>query len=133
DIAFAKKVGFNFMRVHIKIDDPLLLYYADTMGMLLMCDFPNFGEGGDTELGRKRYEEVMRGAIRRDFNHPSIFAWCCFNETWGFGGQVEFVKLFSTNPEDKKTAKAAGVSAEVSDKARNEAEAATAKVKISNQ
>jgi hypothetical protein len=133
DIAFAKKVGFNFLRVHIKIDDPLLLYYADTMGMLLMCDFPNFGEGGDTALGRKRYEEMMRGAIRRDFNHPSIFAWCCFNETWGFGGQVEFVKLFSTNPEDKKNAKAAGVSAAVSDKARNEAEAATAKVKISNQ
>ncbi|HEX8833346.1 MAG TPA: hypothetical protein VF719_04060, partial [Abditibacteriaceae bacterium] len=29
-----------------------------------------------------------------DFNHPSIVAWCLFNETWGFGGQVELVKLF---------------------------------------
>lgn len=92
DIAFAKRAGFDFLRVHIKIDDPLLLYYADTVGMLLMCDFPNFGEGGDTPLGRRRYEETMRAAIRRDFNHPSIIAWCTFNETWGFGGQVEFVR-----------------------------------------
>jgi beta-galactosidase/beta-glucuronidase len=91
DIAYAKKVGFNFLRVHIKIDDPLLLYYADTMGMMLMCDLPNFGEGGDTPLGRERFETMMRKAIQRDFNHPSIVAWCLFNETWGFGGQVELV------------------------------------------
>ena len=94
DIAYAQKVGFNFLRVHIKVDDPLLLYLADTMGMLLMCDFPNFGEGGDTPLGRARFENTMRGAIKRDFNHPSIIAWCLFNETWGFGGQVELVKWF---------------------------------------
>jgi hypothetical protein len=98
DIAFAKKAGFNMLRVHIKIDDPLVLYYADTMGMLLMCDFPNFGEGGDTPTGRRRFEEMMREAIRRDYNHPSIVAWCLFNETWGFGGQVELIKHFPTLP-----------------------------------
>ena len=92
DIAFAKKAGFDFLRIHIKIDDPLLLYYADTLGMLLMTDFPNFGEGGDTLLGRSRFETMMRAAVERDFNHPSIIAWCMFNETWGFGGQVELMK-----------------------------------------
>ena len=94
DIRMAKQYGFNFLRVHIKIDDPLLLYYADSLGIMLMCDFPNFGEGGNTPLGQRRFEEMMRIAIRRDFNHPSIVAWCVFNETWGFGGQSEFVKLF---------------------------------------
>jgi beta-galactosidase/beta-glucuronidase len=139
DIAFAKKVGFNFLRIHIKLEDPLLLYYADTMGMLLMCDFPNFGEGGDTSLGRKRFEEMMRRAIRRDFNHPSIFSWCLFNETWGFGGQVEFVKLFSKDPRDKGglPASAAGISATVSEvpvqNAKDAAEAARTRVKFSNQ
>lgn len=98
DIGYAKRCGFDLLRVHIKIDDPLLLYYADTLGILLMCDFPNFGEGGDTPLGRRRYEETMRGAIARDFNHPSIVAWCLFNETWGFGGQSEFVKLINPKP-----------------------------------
>jgi hypothetical protein len=59
--------------------------------MLLMADMPNFGEGGDTGLGRQRFEAMMREAITRDFNHPSIFAWCLFNETWGFGGQMSFL------------------------------------------
>ena len=98
DIAFAKRAGFDLLRIHIKIDDPLLLYYADSMGILLMCDFPNFGEGGDTETGRRRYEMTMRRGIERDFNHPSIIGWCLFNETWGFGGQVEFVKLINPTP-----------------------------------
>jgi hypothetical protein len=102
DLAVAKNAGFNFLRIHLKVDDPLLLYYADKLGMLLMADFPNFGEGGDTALGRKRFEAMMRNAIERDFNHPSIFAWCMFNETWGFGGQAAFVDLIHpVNPKDR--------------------------------
>ncbi len=98
DIAYAKRVGFDLLRVHIKVDDPLLLYWADVLGILLLCDFPNFGEGGDTALGRERFEATMRGAIRRDFNHPAIIGWCLFNETWGFGGQADFVKLINPQP-----------------------------------
>ncbi|MFL6516099.1 MAG: glycoside hydrolase family 2 protein [Chthoniobacterales bacterium] len=98
DILQAKRAGFDLLRIHIKVDDPLVLYYADTIGILLMADFPNFGEGGDTAVGRARYEAMMRRAIARDFNHPSIVAWCLFNETWGFGGQTEFVKLINPSP-----------------------------------
>lgn len=99
DIAYAKKFGFNFLRIHIKIDDPLIYHWADKMGMLLMADFPNFGEGGDTALGRARFEQMMREGIDRDFNHPCIFAWCLFNETWGFGGQMSFLdKLLAPEP-----------------------------------
>lgn len=44
----------------------------------------------------------MRAAVERDFNHPSIFAWCMFNETWGFGGQAEFVHLIHpVNPKHR--------------------------------
>ena len=95
DILQAKRAGFDLLRIHLKVDDPLVLYYADALGILLMADFPNFGEGGDTELGRRRYEEMMRRTLARDFNHPSIVAWCLFNETWGFGGQTEFIKLIN--------------------------------------
>ncbi len=107
DIAVAKKAGFQFLRIHIKLDDPLFLYYADTMGILLMEDFPNFGEGGDTPLGRRRFEEMMREGIQRDRNHPSLIAWCLFNETWGFGGQVELVKHFGPNAHALLTEKTA--------------------------
>lgn len=95
DIQFALSAGFDFLRIHIKLDDPLLLYYADTLGILLMQDFPNFGEGGDTPTGRRRFEAMMRGGFKRDFNHPSIISWCIFNETWGFGGQAELVKVIT--------------------------------------
>src|ERR1051325_4344757 len=87
--------GTRTRRIFIKVDSPLVHYYADTIGILLMCDLPNFGEGGDTEIGRRRYEEMLRRALERDFNHPSIVAWCLFNETWGFGGQSSFVKLIN--------------------------------------
>jgi hypothetical protein len=108
DIAFAKSAGFDFLRIHIKIDDPLLLYYADFLGIMLMVDFPNFGEGGDTRLGRERFENLMRAAVERDFNHPSIIAWCMFNETWGFGGQVELVKWMQEH-NARTNAEASGV------------------------
>ncbi|MEY2439804.1 MAG: hypothetical protein QOI34_1189, partial [Verrucomicrobiota bacterium] len=112
DILQAKKAGFDLLRVHIKVDDPLVLYCADTIGILLMADFPNFGEGGDTALGRKRYEDMMRRTIARDFNHPSIVAWCLFNETWGFGGQTEFVKLINPSPPNGTLMSGAQPSAE---------------------
>ena len=108
DIAYAKEAGFDFLRIHIKLDDPLLLYYADTMGILLMEDFPNFGEGGDTPLGRRRFETMMRIGMERDWNHPSLIAWCLFNETWGFGGQVELIKHFGQNAHALLTEPLAG-------------------------
>jgi hypothetical protein len=141
DILYAKKVGFNFLRVHIKIEDPLFLYYADKFGMLVMADFPNFGEGGDTEQARQRYEAMMRKAIDRDFNHPCIFAWCLFNETWGFGGQLEIVEQFSPLPKNEDAAwkpiaegnpPPGGTSGMNPPPAVDAAAAATAKVKLAN-
>jgi hypothetical protein len=108
DISWSKEFGFNFLRIHIKIDDPLVYYWADKLGMLLMADMPNFGEGGDTPLGRQRWEVMMRKAIERDFNHPSIFAWCIFNETWGFGGQVELIKHFEPKEQKRESANVPG-------------------------
>lgn len=103
DVTFARESGFDFLRVHIKLDDPLLLYHADTVGMLLMQDFPNFGEGGDTPDGRRRFEEMLMLGMQRDFNHPSIIAWCIFNETWGFGGQNELMKFIAPALSEKLT------------------------------
>ena len=52
-----------------------------------MADVPNSWGEPDSEM-RAEAEKAMRGMIRRDFNHPSIFSWILFNETWGlFSGQ----------------------------------------------
>jgi hypothetical protein len=98
DIAYAKRYGFDLLRIHIKIDDPLLLYWADTLGHLVARGLSRISARAATRNGRRRYEETMRGAIRRDFNHPSIIGWCLFNETWGFGGQDEILKHINPKP-----------------------------------
>jgi len=84
DIERAKEFGFNFLRLHIKVDEPRLYYWADKLGLLFMCDIPNFSNY--TEKAKSRFEETLRGNIARDYNHPSIISWCNFNETWGLGG-----------------------------------------------
>lgn len=84
DIERAKAAGFNMIRIHIKVEDPLFLELADELGCLIMYDLPNCGRL--TDLSRARWEATLREAVERDFNHPSIFAWVLFNETWGLGG-----------------------------------------------
>jgi len=82
EIIRSKKIGLNGNRIHIKVEIPRKLYWADKLGLLIMADVPNFwGEPGDT--ARSEWEYAMREMIRRDYNHPSIFSWVLFNETWG--------------------------------------------------
>lgn len=83
DYEKAKEFGLNFIRIHIKVEEPRALYWADKLGVLLMCDMPNYGK--KTDRSKRLWEETLRAAVARDFNHPSIFAWCDFNETWGIG------------------------------------------------
>lgn len=87
DIELARQAGFNLLRIHIKAEEPRFLYWADRLGILVMADMPNFGYEGYSDLACRRWERTMRGIIERDANHPSIIAWCLFNETWGLGGE----------------------------------------------
>ncbi len=81
DYELCKKIGINFLRIHIKTPVPRELYWADKLGVMIMQDMPNFWN--NTGQARKWYEEMLHGAVARDFNHPAIFAWVDFNETWG--------------------------------------------------
>jgi len=81
DMEKTRQLGLNFLRIHIKVDEPRVLYWADRLGVMLMCDIPNFGK--HTPRARQAWEQVLRDAVARDYNHPSIISWCNFNETWG--------------------------------------------------
>lgn len=83
DVEYSKSVGWNFIRLHIKAVDPRLLYWADRLGLLLMCDVPNTWQ--HSERARAAWEQTMREQLARDMAHPSIFSWVCFNESWGIG------------------------------------------------
>jgi hypothetical protein len=82
EVLRAKQIGLNGLRVHIKVPIPRKLYWADRLGMLIMADVPNFW-GEPEPRARQDWEYAMRGMIQRDYNHPSIFSWIIFNETWG--------------------------------------------------
>ena len=82
EILRSRQIGLNANRLHVKIDVPRKLYWADRLGLLLMCDVPNSWGEPDSEM-RREIDFAMRGMIRRDFNHPAIFSWVPFNETWG--------------------------------------------------
>lgn len=88
EIKLAKDIGLNGIRTHIKIDVPRKLYWADKMGLLVMSDLPNFWGQPNAEA-RAESERVLPQLIKRDFNHPAIFSWILFNETWGLRTKVE--------------------------------------------
>ena len=82
EILIAKRLGLNGIRVHIKVEVPRKLYWADRLGLLVMADTPNWWDEPKDE-GKTDWERAMRGMIERDYNHPSVFSWVNFNETWG--------------------------------------------------
>ena len=82
EIELSKRLGLNGNRIHIKTEIPRKLYWADRLGLLIMADIPNYW-GEPVPEARADWERTMRAQVERDFNHPSIFAWVDFNETWG--------------------------------------------------
>ncbi len=88
EIQLCKNIGLNGLRTHIKVDIPRKLYWADKLGLFVMADLPNFwGEPGPE--AQQESENGLRGMIERDFNHPAIFSWITFNETWGLRTKVK--------------------------------------------
>jgi len=93
EIQRAKDLGLNGLRIHIKAEIPRKLYWADKLGLLIMEDIPNFW-GEPDPVARANWEYIAEKEMERDYNHPSIFSWVLFNETWG---------LFSTDSTGKRS------------------------------
>jgi len=88
EVELAKAIGLNGIRPHIKVEIPRKLYWADKLGVLVMADLPNSWGDPDAKMQHEA-EETLREMIKRDFNHPAIFTWTLFNETWGLRTHVE--------------------------------------------
>ena len=82
EILRSRQIGLNGQRIHVKIGIPRKLYWADRLGVLIMADVPN-SWGQPDENMRSEAEVALRGMLKRDFNHPAVFSWVIFNETWG--------------------------------------------------
>ncbi len=102
DILTMKRLGFNMLRKHIKIEPELFYYYCDKYGMIVFQDMVNSGKYSyirDTVMPtigfRKkplvRALERCRSAFLEDckksaellYNHPCVCYYTIFNEGWG--------------------------------------------------
>ncbi|MFL6415546.1 MAG: glycoside hydrolase family 2 protein [Bryobacteraceae bacterium] len=81
DVLLAKKLGFNGVRKHQKIEDPRYLYWADRIGLLVWEEMPSAYRY--TRQAIQRLTQQWTEVLERDSSHPCIAAWVPFNESWG--------------------------------------------------
>ena len=104
DILEMKKLGFNTLRKHIKVEPEEFYYQCDKLGMIVFQDMVNNGDYRffrDTALPtigiqklddqnlhsdertRKMFLAGMDATVKQLKNHPCICYWTIFNEGWG--------------------------------------------------
>ncbi|HCE58638.1 MAG TPA: glycoside hydrolase family 2 [Prolixibacteraceae bacterium] len=101
EIKRAKDLGLNGLRIHIKAEVPRKLYWADKLGLLIMEDIPNFW-GEPDSIAKANWEYIAQREMERDYNHPSIFSWVLFNETWGLFSKdsISGKRSYTTETQD---------------------------------
>ena len=115
DILEMKKLGFNTLRKHIKVEPEEFYYQCDKLGMVVFQDMVNNGDYNflrDTALPtamiqrlpdrymhrnektRRVFLETMEATVSQLKNHPCILYWTIFNEGWGqFDSESVYMKL----------------------------------------
>ena len=112
DIELVKKLGFNMIRKHIKIEPLRWYYHCDRLGVIVWQDMVNGGTtynmpwvcymptalpflgrkikdniyhmfSRKSEEGRKLWEKECMETIEHLYNVPSLATWVPFNEAWG--------------------------------------------------
>ncbi len=102
DVLCMKRLGFNLLRKHIKIEPERFYYACDKYGMLVFQDMVNSGSYHfflDTALPtaglksgishassprrREQFEADARTTADLLYNHPSVVYYTIFNEGWG--------------------------------------------------
>ncbi len=81
DVLLAKRLGFNGVRKHQKIEDPCYLYWADHAGLLVWEEMPSAYRY--TQRSIERVTREWMEVLNRDNSHPCIVAWVPLNESWG--------------------------------------------------
>jgi len=89
DVEIARQAGLNIIRKHVKVEPERFYYWCDKLGLMVLQDLPTGTEGDPiTDLpvspeAAAQCEWEKRTLIQQRWNHPSIIAWCPFNEGWG--------------------------------------------------
>ncbi len=81
DIVMTKRLGFNMIRKHVKVEPDRWYHLADSIGVLIWQDMPS-GEN-KTPAAQAEFETELHHVIDALRDHPSIVMWVPFNEGWG--------------------------------------------------
>ncbi len=99
DLEVLKKVGFNMLRKHIKVEPARYYHHCDQLGLLVWHDMPSAinrtrkqfvqpGAKADaddqfTASEKKQFRAELQAMIDHLRFFPSIYCWVPFNEGWG--------------------------------------------------
>ena len=84
DILTLKKMGFDAMRKHIKVEPRRYYWLCDTLGILVEQDMPS--GGGDIDLRYGFYRRELKEMVDLLQKTPSVVMWIPYNERWGQPG-----------------------------------------------
>lgn len=81
DVDLAKEANLNILRVHAHVLPPEFHEACDRAGLLVWQDFAlQWGYSDEPEIQAEAERQIQAMVILL-YNHPSIAAWCCHNES----------------------------------------------------
>jgi hypothetical protein len=69
EILRSRRIGLNGQRIHIKVEVPRKLYWADRLGVLIMADVPNSWGPPDAKMRQEIGGRLMQKCGRRLKRH----------------------------------------------------------------
>ena len=81
DMRLLKEMGINFLRIAHYPQDPAILEMCNKYGFVTTLEIPFVNKAAANEAGKQNTVNMLKEAIRFNYNHPSIIAWNLGNET----------------------------------------------------
>lgn len=76
DIKMLKRLGYNMLRKHIKVEPPIYYAAADELGILVMQDMPSLKASRiPSEAQQKEFERQLEVMVTQLRSYSSIFSW----------------------------------------------------------
>jgi beta-galactosidase/beta-glucuronidase len=95
DLEVIKKLGFNMVRKHIKVERMRWYYWADKLGVMVWQDMPSANSYSDKtpDVDTAEYARELTRLVQTHINSPSIIMWVLFNEGQGQNNTVKLVNM----------------------------------------
>jgi hypothetical protein len=84
DLAEHKRLGFNTIRKHIKVEPDRWYYWADRLGLMVWQDMPAMRTGDRPPPdAQQEFERQLHVMVDQHASVTSVVGWIPFNEGWG--------------------------------------------------